>query len=105
MADQPREIPLTPVESSNVEAIGYDPESKRARVRYKGGATYLYEGVEPALYETIRSAPSIGRAIGALKRMSTTKENGIKESGTDCSSESTEDRLRRLAELAYRDGL
>lgn len=91
MADQPKEIPLTPVESSNVEAIGYDPESKRARVRYRGGATYIYEGVEPELFQVIQTAPSIGKAIGSLKRLPTTKETPP--------AESTEQRLKRLAEL------
>ncbi len=91
MSNQP-EIPMTLVESSNVEAIGYDATAKIARVRFKGGATYRYEGVEPELFEIVRSAPSIGKAIGQLKKFPTTKEAPNPE-------ETPEDRLKRLAEL------
>lgn len=70
-----KEIKLEPVTSSNVEAIGYDSETKTARVRFKGGGTYRYEGVSPELFESVRTSPSIGKAVHAtLKKCPTSKE-------------------------------
>ena len=48
------------VQSSNVEAIGYDESSTELWVQYVGGRTYIYDGVPPSTFEELRSAPSIG---------------------------------------------
>lgn len=38
---------LKPLKSSNVEAVGYDPATKKMQVRFKGKDTvYEHEGVE-----------------------------------------------------------
>ena len=50
------------VESSLINSIGYDPESKILEVEFKkGGATYQYENVEVQKYEDLRDSFSIGR--------------------------------------------
>lgn len=52
---------LTPVESSQLEAIGYDPETKKLHIKFKaGGATYEYDGMTPEEFEKFNSAPSKG---------------------------------------------
>lgn len=38
---------LTPVKSSNVAALGYDPASQTLRVKFKTGGTFDYAGVSP----------------------------------------------------------
>lgn len=68
------EIPLIRVQSSNVDAVGYDETTQTARVRFKGGQTYRYAGVSKELHESIMKAPSVGKAVAALRKFPTTKE-------------------------------
>ena len=68
------DIPLKPVKSSNVEAIGYDPATQTARVRFKGGATYRYAEVDRKLFESIETAGSVGSAVSKLRSKPTTRE-------------------------------
>lgn len=59
-------IELKPVRSSNIGGIGYDAENKLLKVAFKNKTeftTYLYEGVESELYNSICVADSIGRAL------------------------------------------
>lgn len=51
---------LHPVQSSNIDAVGYDPETKELQVRFKGGALYSYAGVPKAKYDSMLSAQSLG---------------------------------------------
>lgn len=77
MSDQPSplpDIPLTPVRSSNVQAIGYDEATQVARVKFKGGATYRYAGVSKELFESIKKSDSIGSAVSRLRIHQTTRE-------------------------------
>lgn len=39
-------MPLTPVKSSNIEAIGYDDKANRLTVKFKSGAVHDYHGVD-----------------------------------------------------------
>lgn len=49
------------VDSSNVEAIGYEPDSQELHVRFlKSGKTYVYYGVEAWVYEEFRESESKG---------------------------------------------
>jgi hypothetical protein len=59
------EIQLTPVESSQIAAIGYDAASETLAIRFKGkgdapGSLYHYAYVSPADWAEFRDAPSIG---------------------------------------------
>lgn len=65
--DKPRPaIALQPVESNQVGAIGYDPDTKTLAVQFKRGARaiYHYPGVEPETFEAFKGAESIGTYFG-----------------------------------------
>ena len=53
------EIQKLPVNSSNIEAIGYDETTLTLRVWFKNGA-YDYENVPPAEFENLKLAKSPG---------------------------------------------
>lgn len=49
------------VESSNVEAIGYDPGTQELYVRFlKSGLTYIYYGVDEWVFQEFLQADSKG---------------------------------------------
>ncbi len=49
------------VDSSNVEAIGYDAEAQELHVRFlKSGATYVYYDVEEWVFQEFMQADSKG---------------------------------------------
>jgi hypothetical protein len=49
------------VDSSNVESIGYDEESKDLYVRFRSGSPmYIYEGVPQASFDELMNSDSIG---------------------------------------------
>lgn len=58
-------IPLVPVDSSNVAAIGYDPETKDLFVKFKSGITYLYKKVPAVLHEGLMTVASKGQFLNA----------------------------------------
>lgn len=49
------------VSSGHVEAIGWDDDVMV--VRFRGGAEYAYPNVSFDTYESIKDAPSIGKAL------------------------------------------
>jgi len=55
------------VQSSNIDAIGYDEVASELLVRFKGKPTvYAYPGVTKETYDAVVSAPSVGAAFSAL---------------------------------------
>lgn len=48
------------VDSSNVEAIGHDPDSLELHVRFRSGDTYVYYEVPSIVFDAFMSAPSKG---------------------------------------------
>ena len=49
------------VDSTNVEAIGYDKDTQQLHVRFlKSGATYVYYDVEEWVFDEFRQAESKG---------------------------------------------
>jgi hypothetical protein len=54
------EIEMIPVVSSNVDSIGYDPDTQTLRVRFNNGSAYEYMNVPAMEFEQLRSAPSVG---------------------------------------------
>jgi hypothetical protein len=65
--DGPRpNIPLHPVVSSQVKAIGYHAGTKTLAVQFVHGvgAIYHYPNVEPKTHQDFVSAPSIGSYFG-----------------------------------------
>ena len=57
---------LVPVESSNVEAVGYLAHDRVLLVRYHDGSLYARMDVSPAQHIGLESAPSKGRFIAAM---------------------------------------
>ena len=59
-------IPMTGVESSQVKAVGYDPQTKTLAVTFTrgAGAVYHYPGVSPELHQQFMKAESIGKFFG-----------------------------------------
>jgi hypothetical protein len=54
------EIPLVPVTSSNVAALGYDETSKTLAVKFNSGTLYHYFDVPHEIYTEAMKAKSIG---------------------------------------------
>lgn len=51
---------LTPVESSNLAAVGYDAKTCALTVQFKSGATHRYDDVPPEKHQALIAADSIG---------------------------------------------
>lgn len=62
-------IPLQPVTSSQIQAIGYDDATKTLAVQFHGkagpGSTYHYADVPAQKFEELKKAESIGKYFGA----------------------------------------
>lgn len=62
-------IEMIDVESSNINAVGYDPDSRTLAIRFwKGrgdsktiGDTYHYPGVPQDIYDALKDADSVGK--------------------------------------------
>lgn len=54
---------MTPVESSNLKAVGYDPEAQALHVQFKNGGHYQYAGVPPDAHQALLAADSKGSHI------------------------------------------
>lgn len=48
------------VDSSNIEAIGYDDDAQELHVRFLWGGYYIYQGVPRQIYDDIMLASSKG---------------------------------------------
>lgn len=48
------------VDSSNIEAIGYDDEAQELHVQFLSGETYIYHGVPREIFDDMVNAPSKG---------------------------------------------
>ncbi len=53
-------VEMNYVDSSNIEAIGYDAEHSQLHVQFKGGMTYVISEVPQEVYDQFLSAPSKG---------------------------------------------
>jgi hypothetical protein len=49
-----------PVSSSNLESVGYRPESETLEVEFKNGSIYEYYNVPEFMHERLMQAGSIG---------------------------------------------
>ncbi len=58
-ADAAPAIQLTPVDSSNIEAVGH--ASGRLRIKFKGSKTYEYAGVSDDVFHAFMAAESKGQ--------------------------------------------
>ncbi len=53
-------VPVKPVRSSQIEAIGYDEKREVLQVNFISGGIYQYKPVTPELYSEFRDAKSKG---------------------------------------------
>lgn len=51
---------MVDLQSSNIAAIGYDPETRKLMVHFKSGGRYMLHDVEPVIYEQFLKAESPG---------------------------------------------
>ena len=56
---------LVPVESSMIQAVGYDPKTHILEVVFNSGQTYCYEDVPPEVHQELMAAESKGRYMRA----------------------------------------
>jgi len=59
-------VDMTPVVSSNIEAIGYDPDAEQLFVNFKNGTSYRYDGVPQHEYNSFRFAGSHGQYLNVF---------------------------------------
>lgn len=51
---------LSPISSSNIAAIGHDPQTSELTVEFKNGGRYVYHGISADQHAALIKAPSIG---------------------------------------------
>ena len=51
---------MKPVESSNIECVGYNKDTETVFVRFFNGSLYIYKGVPEYDYDNLENAPSVG---------------------------------------------
>ena len=56
---------LVPVSSSNLRAVGYDPETRKLQVAFRNGGLYEYSGVPESVYAGLMAAGSHGSYFDA----------------------------------------
>lgn len=54
------------VSSSNVESIGYDPDSSTLEVEFKNGSVYQYFDVPEQIFNDLINAGSIGSYLASV---------------------------------------
>lgn len=50
----------SPVKSSNIKTVGYDPKTKTLEIEFHTGDVHQYAGVSPQSHKKMVSAKSIG---------------------------------------------
>lgn len=53
-------VEMFPVNSSNVESIGYDETTQTLFVKFLNSYVYIYKGVPSMEFEGLKCAPSVG---------------------------------------------
>jgi hypothetical protein len=50
----------TPVTSSNIASVGYDPATREMEVAFTNGSSYRYADVDPKTHASLLAADSVG---------------------------------------------
>lgn len=53
-------VDLAAVKSSNIAAVGHDPQSSELHIEFKNGGKYVYHGISADQHAALLKAPSIG---------------------------------------------
>lgn len=56
-------VKMIPVQSSNLQAVGYDVSEKRLYVRFLNGSEYVYFNVPENIYQGLMQAASHGQFL------------------------------------------
>ena len=59
---------MAPVVSSNIQAIGYIPKKKELYVDFSKNSRYMFQDVDPGLFDEFQNAPSKGKFFAATVR-------------------------------------
>jgi hypothetical protein len=51
----------TPVQSSNLKNVGFDPRTKTLEIGFRSGRVYRYTGVSAQRHKALMAAPSKGK--------------------------------------------
>jgi hypothetical protein len=86
-------LTMHPVASSNIAEIGYDPDTKQARVRFTNGGLYAYNGVSLQDFEKLRTAPSVGRYFA------NSFKSAFKSEKLEAPTTTADDQKRRKADI------
>jgi KTSC domain-containing protein len=54
-------VTMTPVESSNIAAVGYDAETQTLTVEFRNGSKHAYTSVPPETHHALMLADSKGK--------------------------------------------
>lgn len=68
--DSDQEIPIqmeAVLGSTMIDSMGYDG-SGILIVQFKNGSQYRWDGIPPSVYQALRAAPSVGKALHALEK-------------------------------------
>lgn len=65
MTDTPTIPDMHDVESSNIAAVGYHPETQTLHVKFKGGAHYSHAGVSSEAHTAFMASESKGKHYNA----------------------------------------
>jgi hypothetical protein len=55
------QVSMVPVKSTNIQSVGYHPDSSTLWVIFKDGAHYIYNGVKAPIYAAFLRAASKGK--------------------------------------------
>lgn len=59
------DIAMKEVKSSQIQSVGYCPDTKRLSVQFINGGCYQYAGVPPEVHAELQAAESVGKFIHA----------------------------------------
>lgn len=54
-------LEMTPIASSNLVAVGYDPDAMLMQAQFKNGSVYSYANVEPDTYAAMMADVNPGK--------------------------------------------
>lgn len=57
---------MIPVDSSNVEFVGHDPDQQELHVQFLDGSTYVYANVDEETFQGLRDAASVGSYLNRV---------------------------------------
>ncbi len=57
---------LIPLSSTNLRAIGYDPDTMTMQIQFNNGSLYSYANIEPQTYEDMMASGNPGEYFATI---------------------------------------